>query len=513
MLITFESLFPQPVVHQVIRRQAHPNQRIFLVGGAIRDVLLNQPSRDFDFVVNGDAIHLARQVASELKAGFYILDDERKTARVILQNSEGERYYLDFARMRGFRIEQDLKARDFTVNAMAIDLMEGDRLIDPLNGVQDLRKKIIRSCSEQSFEQDAVRVLRAIRFSMQLEFQIEKRTIEMLRSAIGLLPTCSIERQRDEFFKILEGQQIHTAINVMDRLGVLEVLIPELKTTRGVQQTAPHTLPVWEHTLETLRWLEDLYDLLVRGTEFIKGENLLAGMASLSLGRYRPHLQVHFSTSIHAERNLRGLLFFAGLLHDIGKPMAQEEQDDGRMRFLNHDRYGAEIAEKIARRFALSNPEVERITLLVREHMRIHHLASTSNQVSRRSIYRYFRRLEEAGVDLCLLSLADTLATYGIGIPPARWERELTVCRQLLEGWFEKREETINPPRLINGDDLIRRFSLKPGPQLGRLLESVREAQAAGQIQSVEEAYNLVELLIRDYSMGEGTENHGTENR
>ncbi|HAD06036.1 MAG TPA: hypothetical protein DCE76_02640, partial [Anaerolineaceae bacterium] len=285
MLITFESLFPQPVVHQVIRRQAHPNQRIFLVGGAIRDVLLNQPSRDFDFVVNGDAIHLARQVASELKAGFYILDDERKTARVILQNSGGERYYLDFARMRGFRIEQDLKARDFTVNAMAIDLMEEDRLIDPLNGVQDLRKKIIRSCSEQSFEQDAVRVLRAIRFSMQLEFQIEKRTIEMLRSAIGLLPNCSIERQRDEFFKILEGQQIHTAINVMDRLGVLEVLIPELKTTRGVQQTAPHTLPVWEHTLETLRWLEDLYDLLVRGTEFIKGENLLAGMASLSLGR------------------------------------------------------------------------------------------------------------------------------------------------------------------------------------------------------------------------------------
>ncbi len=513
MLIPLDSIFPDPAVHQVVRRQAHHNQRIYLVGGCIRDILIGHPSHDFDFVVSGDAIHVARQIAGQLNAGFYVLDDERKTARVILEKSQGERYYLDFARMRGFHIEQDLKARDFTINAMAIDLLEEDRILDPLNGHLDLRKKVLRVCSEQSFAQDAVRVLRAIRFSMQLQFQIEKQTIDLLRSAVGLLPQCSVERQRDEFFKILNGSQIQTVVALMDRLGVLDVIIPELKQTKGVQQTAPHTLPVWEHILETLRWLEELYNLLVFGPEFIKGENLLAGMASLSLGRYRAHLQAHFSTRIHAERSLRGLLFFAGLLHDIGKPLAQQEQGDGRIRFLNHDRYGAEMAEKIGRRLALSNPEVERLTLLVREHMRVHHLASTSDAVSRRSIYRYFRRLEDSGVDLCLLSLADTLATYGITIPPARWERELIVCRQLLEGWFEKRAETVSPPRLINGDDLISRFGLKPGPQLGKLLECVREAQAAGQIQSVDEALNLVELLLTDHPMGEGTENHGTEDR
>ncbi len=169
------------------------------------------------------------------------------------------------------------------------------------------------------------------------------------------------------------------------------------------------------------------------------------------------------------------------------------------------------MAEKIARRFALSNPEVERITRLVREHMRIHHLASTSNEVSRRSIYRYFRDLGESGVDLCLLSLADTLATYGITIPPARWERELVICRQLLENWFVQRAETIAPARLVNGDDLMKRFGLKPGPQLGELLENIREAQAAGQIHTVDEAFNLVELLLRDFSMGKGTDYHGTE--
>jgi len=511
MLITLEGLFPDPAVHQLVRRQARHNQRIYLVGGCIRDLLLGHTSRDFDFVVGGDAIQVARQIARELDAAFYILDDERNTGRVILQTSTGQRYYLDFARMRGFQIEQDLKSRDFTVNAMAIDLLEEDRILDPLNGSLDLRKKILRACSEHSFEQDAVRVLRAIRLSMQLEFQIEKQTIQRLRSAVGLLPEFSIERQRDEFFKMLDGRQIHTAIDLMDRLGVLEVLIPELNQTKGVQQTAPHTLPVWEHTLETLRWLEELYQLLVYGPEFINGENLLVGMASLALGRYRAELQAHFSTSIHAERSLRGLLFFTGLLHDIGKPLAQEVQDDGRIRFLNHDRYGAEMSEKIARRFALSNPEVERITLLVKEHMRVHHLASTSNQVSRRSIYRYFRELGESGVDLCLLSLADTLATYGITIPPAQWERELVICRQLLESWFEKRAETIAPPRLVSGDDLMNRFGLKPGPQLGRLLENVREAQAAGQIHTVDEAFNLVESLLNDYSMGEGTENHGTE--
>lgn len=511
MLITLDGLFPDAAVHQVVRRQAHPNQRIYLVGGCIRDLLLGHPSHDFDFVVSGDAIHVARQIARELNAAFYVLDDERKTARVIMQKTSGERYYLDFARMRGFQIEQDLKARDFTINAMAIDLLQEDRILDPLNGILDLRKKYLRACHENSFEQDAVRVLRAIRFSLQLEFQIEKQTIDLLRSAVELLPKCSMERQRDEFFKMLSGRQIHTAIRLIDQVGALDVLIPELKQAKGVRQTTPHTLPVWEHTLETLRWLEELYDLLVYGPEFIKGENLLAGMASLSLGRYRSHLQTHFSTSVHAERSLRGLLFFTALLHDIGKPPTQEEQTDGRIRFLNHDRYGAEMAEKIARRFALSNPEIERVTLLVKEHMRVHHLASASNEVSRRSIYRYFRRLEDSGVDLCLLSLADTLATYGIGIPPARWERELTVCRQLLEAWFEKRAESISPPRLINGDDIMRQFGLKPGPQLGRLLENVREAQAAGQIHTVNEALNLVELLLTDHPLGEGTENHGIE--
>lgn len=512
MLITVESLFPDPAVHQVIRRQAHHNQRIYLVGGCIRDLLLGHPSHDIDFTISGDAVHLARQIAGELKAGFYVLDDERKTARVILQNPQGGRFYLDFAKQRGFSIEQDLKSRDFTVNAMAIDLMKEDRLIDPLNGVLDLRKKKLRACNEHSFANDPVRVLRAIRLSMQLEFQIEKQTLQWLRSAVGLLPECSIERQRDEFFKMLDGRQIHTAVSLLDRLGALQILIPELMATKGVQQTSPHTLPVWEHTLETLRWLETLYDLLLRGPKFIKGESLLAGMASLSLGRYRTHLQEHFLTSVHAERSLRGLLFIAALLHDVGKPLTQQQQVDGRIRFLSHERNGAEIAERITRRFAFSNPEVERIALMVREHMRIHHLASISNEVSRRSIYRYFRKLGDAGVDVCLLSLADTLATYGIGIPPARWERELTICRQLLEAWFEKRDETVSPPRLVNGDDIIQRFGIKPGPQLGRLLESVREAQAAGQIRTREEALNLVELLVSDYSLGEGTENHGTEN-
>lgn len=513
MLITLESIFPNPAIHQSIRRQAHHNQRIYLVGGCIRDLLLGHPSHDVDFTVSGDAIHLARQIAGELKAGFYVLDDERKTARVILQNPQGDRYYLDFAKQRGFSIEQDLRARDFTVNAMAIDLMEEDRIIDPLNGALDLRKKLLRACNEHSFEQDAVRVLRAIRLSVQLDFQIEKQTLRWLRAAVGLLPTCSIERQRDEFFKMLDGQHTHMAVSLVDHLGVLQILIPELMAAKGVQQTSPHILPVWEHTLETLRWLETLYDLLLRGPEFIRGESLLVGMASLILGRYRSNLKEHFSASVHAERSLRGLLFFAALLHDVGKPLTQEQHADGRIRFLNHERNGAEIAERITRRFAFSNPEVERITLMVREHMRIHHLASISSEVSRRSIYRYFRKLGGAGVDVCLLSLADTLATYGIGIPPAQWERELTICRKLLEAWFEKRDETVSPPRLVNGDDLIKRFGIKPGPQLGRLLESVREAQAAGQIRTREEALNLVELLVSDYSLGEGTENHGTENR
>lgn len=512
MLLTFESLFPIPGVLPALRQHAQPNQQICLVGGCIRDVLLGKKSRDLDLTVSGDALRLARRVANQLQAAFFVLDDSRKTARVIVRDAQGKAIYLDFAAQRGFRIEEDLKARDFTINAMAIDIRQPETIIDPLNGRRDLREKILRVCSQHAFTDDPARVLRAVRFSIRLGLQIDPATLSGLRAAVAGLERVSAERKRDELLRLLDGASVFTVLTVLERLDVLGNLMPELTAMKAVEQSAPHTLPVWEHTLETIRWLEGLYDLLVYGPEFGGGENLILGMASLSLGRFRADLQRHYDQAVHPERSLRGLLMLAALLHDIAKPETRTVEADGRIRFLRHEQRAIPIATAIARRLVLSNPEIDRLSRMVGGHMRVHNLASASSEVSRRSIFRYYRDLQSAGVDVCLLSLADTMAKSGVTISPSEWERELLVCRQLLEAWFEKREEWIAPPRLITGNDIMTRFAMQPGAKIGELLEVVQEAHAAGQIHTREEAFALLESWLKHEFQGDERENHGTEN-
>ena len=156
--------------------------------------------------------------------------------------------------------------------------------------------------------------------------------------------------------------------------------------------------------------------------------------------------------------------------------------EHGRVHYYGHDERGLELVENRARALMLSNPEIERLKTLVGSHMRAHLLAKENPVVSRRAIYRYFRATGPAGVELCLLSLADMLAVYGPTLPQAAWQAELDVCRSLLEAWWDKPAQLVNPPRLLTGDDLQRLFWLKPGRQIGDLLEALAEAHAAGEV-------------------------------
>src|SRR5687768_3485777 len=152
-----------------------PEQEIYLVGGAVRDMLLNRVSHDLDFALPSNGIALARRVANALNADFMSLDQERDTGRVIVTESDGTRTFLDFATYRGKDLEEDLRARDFTINAIAFDLRT-QTLLDPLNGASDLRLKLIRACSGTSLSDDPVRILRAVRLAAAFEFKIEAET-------------------------------------------------------------------------------------------------------------------------------------------------------------------------------------------------------------------------------------------------------------------------------------------------------------------------------------------------
>jgi tRNA nucleotidyltransferase/poly(A) polymerase len=465
---------------------------VYLVGGAVRDAVLGRPVHDLDFATPPGALKLAKKLADKLSGAFFPLDDETDTARIVVQRPDGTRDFLDFAGYRGDSLEADLLGRDFTINAISIDVHSG-QVIDPLGGLHDLREKRIRACTETSFTDDPVRILRAIRQAAAFDFSIQPETRKLMRAAVSLLPKASPERQRDELFKMLEGPKPDASVRALELLGVLPVLLPELPALKGVEQSAPHVHDVWAHTLAVLRHLDGVLAVLAPEYNEEKGNaDLLNGLLALRLGRYRKQVGEHLGSRLNADRSARALLFFAALYHDVSKPQTRLAEASGRIRFFGHDEKGALTAVKRGMALHLSNDELDRLKLIITYHMRIHphtdRKAGEGKDPTRRAIYRFFRDTGEAGVDLVLLALADMRATYDHTLTQERWTACLDVCRILLEAYYEKTEEIVRPPQILTGNDLIKEFNMKPGPEIGKLLEAIRETQAAGKLSTREEA-------------------------
>lgn len=463
---------------------------VYLVGGAVRDAVLGRVTHDLDFATQ-QGLKLARKVADGLPGAFFPLDAEFDTARVVVIHPDGSRDILDFAGYRGDSLEADLRGRDFTINAVAMEVQTG-AILDPLGGLQDLREKRLRACSETSLSADPIRILRAVRQAAAFGFSIDPETRKLMKAAVPLLPKISPERQRDELFKILEGPKPDASIRALELLGVFPQLLPELTPLKGVEQSAPHVHDVWAHTLAVLRHLEGILSVLAPQYDEAKANaDLMNGLLVLRLGRYRQQIGEHLGSKLNTDRSARALLFFAALYHDVNKPQTQSTEESGRIRFLGHDQQGAETALKRGMALHLSNDELDRLKLIIQHHMRVHAHSSRQaggQEISRKAIYRFFRDCGEAGIDLILLALADTRATYDQTLTQEHWAATLEVCRTLLEAWFEKAEEIVRPIALVNGDDLINELKLKPGPEIGKLLEAIRETQATGNLSSREAA-------------------------
>jgi tRNA nucleotidyltransferase/poly(A) polymerase len=469
---------------------------VYLVGGAVRDILRGYDRRDLDFALDGDVLSISRRVANALAGAYYPLDTERETGRVILSPGGMGHTVLDFAAMRGPDLESDLRARDFTINAMALRLVDRSILIDPLGGAKDLKSHVLRACSPVAFESDPVRILRAVRIAVDTGMKILPETNKLIRQSIPSLARVSPERMRDELFRILDSPQPVTAIRLLDIFGALAYVLPELPPLHGIVQSAPHTADVWNHTLDVIQRLDRILKVLALEYNYETAASWALGLVSISLGRYREQINRHFSDLINPNRTLRALLLLAALYHDVGKAFTPKIDDQGRIRFFEHELVSAQLVVERARQLRLSNEEIDRLGVVTRNHMRPLLLAQTDNQPTRRAIYRYFRATGPVGVDIALLSLADTLATYGPTLPQDIWTRQVEVVRILLEAWWERPEESVSPEKLITGSDLMDIFDLAPGPQIGKLLELTREAQATGQIHNREQALVLIRKAL-----------------
>ncbi|MCC6299042.1 MAG: HD domain-containing protein [Anaerolineales bacterium] len=483
-------------------RDALPAQEIYLVGGAVRDLILNRFSRDLDFALPSGGISHARRVARALDADFMILDEERDTGRVIVIDADDSRTYLDFATFRGgTALEDDLRARDFTINAIAYDLRT-NAIVDPLNGADDIRAKIIRACSPTSLTDDPIRILRAVRLAASLDFKIDLATRAAMKDAAPLLPNVSPERQRDELFKILEGPKPDSSMRALEMLGTFPHFLPELSAMKGVEQSPPHVFDVWEHTLKVLGYLEGILAALESGSG---GDDPLLSALVAALGKYREKFAAHFTESLNTDRSVRAALFFAALYHDVEKPATKSVDYAGRIRFFDHDVKGAQVASKRRHAFNLSNDEIQRVKKIIFNHMRFHfftrQLEEKKQPPTRKSIYRFFRDAGEAGVDLVLLGLADLRGTRDKSLTAEYWKSALEISSIFLENYWEKREETVAPPRLLDGYELMKELNLESGRIIGQLLEAIREGQAVGEISTREEALSLARKLIDENNL------------
>ena len=471
---------------------------VYLVGGAIRDALMNRVSHDLDFAVDGNALTVSRQIADAMGGAYFPLDTEHKTGRVVFTLENGKQMMLDFASLRGPTLEADLRARDFTINAIAANVRAPQQLLDPLGGGLDIFHKRLRMCSNRAFEDDPLRVLRAVRQAAAFSMMIEPTTRKAMRAAAPKLAEVSGERQRDEVLKILSGPQPATALRALEMLGALEPIFPELAALKDTPQSPPHIYNVWEHTLQTVQKLETVLGVLaVRDHDPVNASNYHMGSAVMKLGRYRDQFHAHLAEELVPERTARGLLFLAALYHDIGKPATRSVDADGRIRFFGHEEEGRKIVSQRGQALKLSNIELTRLKAVVGGHMRPHYLASAPKPPTRRAIFRFFRKMDEAAVDICLLNLADLWATSGNQLTEDLWLHYLNIHRTLLEAYYEKPEEAVRPPRLITGKDIIDLFDVPQGPKIGELLEKLLEVQADGEITTREDALAFIEEQIK----------------
>ena len=457
------------------RRALEQQGQAWIVGGAIRDALLDEEVADADLAVEaGREEGAARAIARVAGGTAFQLSEEHATWRAIA-STDG--WHLDVVALRGETIEEDLGARDFTVNAIARPL-GGGALIDPMGGVSDAEARRLRAASEGAFRDDPIRLLRAPRLAARHDLSIEPGTAELARTSAAQAAEPAGERQFAELRGIVAGPRPLRGIELLDELALIGVVLPELEALRGVVQNPNHHLDVLGHTLAVLE-------------EWLGLERDIASFA----GELAPEIDAFLDEPLADELTRRGALRFGALFHDLGKPGTRSE-GSGYVTFIGHDEVGAQIIARVCRRLRVSRRLSTHLQGLALHHLRLGFLIH-QRPLSRRAVYDYLVATEPVAADVTLLTVADRLAARGEGpLASAEMiEAHLDLAREMLrEALVWHREGAPRPP--VSGDDLARELDLDPGPELGRLLEELRAEAFTGEIRGRDEALERAKQLL-----------------
>ena len=394
----------------------------FAVGGGVRDLLLGRTPKDWDVATPATPEEIQGVFPNAVYANRYGTVGVRQGGAVYeVTTYRAETEYRDARHPEKVvfvkRLEDDLARRDFTVNAIATD---GKRLVDPFDGRSDLGAKRIRAVGDpaERFQEDALRLIRAVRFAAQLGFAIDPETLVAVRANAERLKLISAERIRDEFMHIIASDRPGEGMRLLLETGLLEQFLPELLEGADLDQPKHHRYPVLEHNLRSLEHTPSK-DPLVR---------------------------------------------LAALLHDVGKPRSARGSGADRT-FHGHEVIGARMTKEIMRRLRFSNDDLKRVTSLVRHHMFLFQFESTD-----KAVRRIVRRVGPENVDdLIALRVGDRLGSgCKIGLT-----RKLEIFK---ERSLEVQKEPISTRMLkVDGNDLMRDLGLKPGPRIGQILNALLE--------------------------------------
>lgn len=400
---------------------------IYLVGGAVRDFLLKKENHDYDFATDAEPMEMKRMFRHTIDTGI-----KHGTVTILYK---GESYEVtSFRSESGYSdkrhpekvefirsLSEDLKRRDFTINALACSLPKGE-IIDEHDGIKDLKRKVIRAIGnpKERFDEDALRMLRACRFSAKLSFNIEEETVNAIREMSGNVLSVSAERIKEEIFSLILSDDPIKGLEYMRLTGLMKIILPELYATIGVEQGGIHKDDVYHHLLKTLYWAKE------------NGHTA----------------------------NVR----IAALFHDIGKVDTRRKGEEREYTFFSHDLRSAELYEKIADRLKTSNDEKFSVSHLIRNHMFSYDPSWTDAAVR-----RFIKRVGKENInELIDLRIDDAEAISG-RINPTM----ILALLERIEAELEKDSAISLKDLKIKGDDLIREKIINPSPLMGRILNTL----------------------------------------
>jgi poly(A) polymerase len=447
--------------------------RAWLVGGAVRDRLLERETADFDVAVAGEVEIVARALGRAAQGFPFLLSGAFGAWRVVAHDRS---WQLDLLPLDGATIEQDLARRDLTVNAIA-EPLAGGGYIDPFGGIEDLRRGQLRIVSADAFARDPLRTLRLARLACELGFSVAPETLRAARASAPALAQVAPERVFVEFKRIVCAERALDGLDLMDAIGATEAVVPELAALRGIQQSRFHHLDVFDHTravlAETISLERDPEPVCADSADAQAVLGVLAAPLANELTRGQA-------------------LRFGALFHDIAKPQTRAVTAEGRITFIGHDEAGAELGAAVLGRLRASDRLRGHVAALTRQHLRLGFLVHDM-PLSRRAIYDYLHACAPVGVDVTLLSVADRLATRGDGAATAI-AKHLQLARQLLGEALAWDADPPRPP--LRGDELARALGIRPGPAIAELLQELEAASFSGELATREDAFERARQLV-----------------